>query len=143
MAQRRPLGEISGNKPIGHELTVNDRAQIVGAIKCGARSCEVRNTLQFTRQTISTTVQRESVRQDNQSLPRSGRPKKTTDRDVRTIVRYVQINPKHTYRQIRQSLRILLSASTIKRILASFSIRKWQCKKIPELTDEVVGKRRQ
>jgi hypothetical protein len=123
MAQRRPLGEISGNRPAGHELTVNDRAQIVGAIKCGARPCEVSRTLDFTPNPIFTTVQRDSIRQDNHSLPRSGRPKKATDRDIRTIVRYVRVNPKHTYRQIRQSLRILLSTSTIKRILAPFHIR--------------------
>jgi Transposase len=143
MAQRHPLGEIGGNRPVGRKLTVNNRAQIGGAIKCGARPCEVRNTIYSTRQPISTTVQRESVRQDNQSLPRCGRPKNTTDRDVYTILRYVRINPKHTYRQIRQSLQILLSTSTIKRILAPFHIRKWQCKKRPELTDEVVEKRRQ
>jgi DDE superfamily endonuclease len=34
-------------------------------------------------------------------------------------------------------LRISLSASTIKRILAPFHIRKWQCKKRPELSEEV------
>ena len=137
MAQRKALGEISGNRAKGHELTVNQRAQIVGAVKCGATIVDVSKTLNFNPTTVITTVQKDSIRQDNQSLPRSGRPKKADARDIRTIVRYVRINPKHTYRQIKQQLRISLSASTIKRILAPFHIRKWQCKKRPELSTEI------
>ena len=53
------------------------------------------------------------------------------------VVRYVRINLKHTYRQIRRSLTVSLSTSTIKRILEPFDIRKWQCKKRPELSEEV------
>ena len=86
MAQRRPLGEISGNRPKGHELTVNERAQIVGAIKCGVKIVDVSKTLNFNPTTVIATVQRDSIRQTNKSLPRSGRPKKADDRDIYTIV---------------------------------------------------------
>lgn len=127
MLQRRPLGEISGNRPVGHE-TVNDRAQIVGAVKCGVRIAGAARAFGFTPSTVKTPVRRNSVRHANEALPRSGRPIKATERDVRTIIRYVRINPKRTYRQIKTQLRISLSASTIKRILAPFHIRKWQCK---------------
>ena len=114
MPQRRPLGEISGNIPVGHELTVNDRAQIVGAVKCGVRIADAARALNFTPSTVKTTVRRNSVRHANEALPRSGRPKKATERDIRMIICYVRINPKHTYGQIKTQLRISLSASTIK-----------------------------
>jgi hypothetical protein len=48
MAPRRPLGEIDGNGPVGHELTVNYRAQIVDTMKCGASPCNVSKTLDST-----------------------------------------------------------------------------------------------
>ena len=86
MAQRRTLGEISGNRPVGHQLTVNDRAQIVGAIKCGVSLGEVSRTLNFAPLTVTTTAQRDSIRQGNKALPRSGQPKKTTNRDVYMII---------------------------------------------------------
>jgi hypothetical protein len=85
MAQRRALSEISGNRPAGYQLTVNDRAQIVGATKCDVRPCEISRTFNFTRQTISMTVQSYSIRRDNHTIPRAGQPKKATDRDVRMI----------------------------------------------------------
>jgi transposase len=128
MPQRRPLGETSGNRPVGYELIVNDCAQIVGAVKCGVRIADAARAFDFTPSTVKTTVRRNSVRHANEDLPRSGRPIKATERDVCTIIRYVRVNPKHTYRQIKTQLRISLSASTIKRILAPFHIRKLQYK---------------
>lgn len=54
------------------------------------------------------------------------------------IIRYARIHPKSTYAEMRQNLQLLLSYSTIKRILLPYHIRKWQCKKRPQLTPEVV-----
>jgi transposase len=137
MPQRRPLSEISGNRPEGHELTVNDRAQIIGAIKCGVSIADAARTLDFPPSTVKTTIRRDSVRSANATLPRSGRPSKASARDIRTIIRYVRINPKHTYRQIRQELQLSFSSRTVKRIIEPFHIRKWQCKQRPELSEEV------
>ena len=97
MAQRRPLGKISGNRPKGHELTVNEQAQIVGVIKCGVKIVDVSKTLNFNSITVIATVQRDLIQQVNKSLSCSGRSKKADDRDICTIVQYVQINSKHTY----------------------------------------------
>lgn len=141
MAQRPALREISVNRPAGHELSVNQRAQIVGAVKCGVSIAETARALNFKPSTVKTTVRRDTERHANETLPRSGRPKKATDRDIRMIVRYARLNPKHTYRQIRKSLATMLSKNTIKRILEPFNIRKWQCKKRPELTEDVAAKR--
>jgi IS30 family transposase len=128
MPRRGPLQEISGNRPIDHELKINDRAQIVGAVKCGIKLAETARALDFTPSTVKTTVRRNSIRHANEALPRSGRSKKASARDIRAIIRYVRINPKNTYRKIRQELQISFSSRTIKRILEPFHIRKWQYK---------------
>ena len=86
MSQCRPLREISGNRPVGHQLTTNERAQIVSAVKCGVRMADVARTLDFTPQTVRTTIQRDSMRHANEALPRSGRPKKATERDIHIII---------------------------------------------------------
>ena len=137
MPPRPALREIDANRPVGHELSVNKRAQIVGAVQGGAGFTETAQRLDLKPSTVKTTLRREPMRHANESLPRTGRPKATSARDVRTIVRYVRINPKHTYRQIRKSLQLTLSSRTIKRILEPFNIRKWQCAKRPELSEEV------
>ena len=141
MPQRPALREISANRPAGHELSVNQRAQIVGAVKCGSKIADTARALNFLPSTVRITVLRDAVRHDNKTQPRNGRPKKATDRDICIIIRYVRINLKHTYRQIRKSLATMLSKNTIKRILEPFNIRKWQCKKRPELSEEVAAKR--
>jgi hypothetical protein len=89
MPQRRPLGEISGNRPVGHELTVNDCAQIVSAVKYSVRIADVTRAFNFTPLIVKTTVRRNSVRHANKALLRSSRPKKATERDIYIIIRYV------------------------------------------------------
>ena len=89
MSQRRPLCKISGNRPIGHELTINEWAQIVSTIKCGVRMADIAKILNFTLKTVWTTVQRDSMRHTNKALSRSGCLKKVTERDICTIIQYV------------------------------------------------------
>jgi Transposase len=99
--------------------------------------------LDFTPSIVKATLRRDSIRTANEALPRPGRPKKASDRDIRAILRYVRINPKNTYRKIRQELQLSFSSRTIKRILEPFHIRKWQCKQRPELSEETAKLRYQ
>ena len=141
MPRRPALREISANRPIGHELKPVDRALIVGASKCGVSIANTAQRLNFNPNTVKTTLRRDSIRQDNKALTRTGRPLKASKRDVQKIIYYVRVNPKHTYSQIRKNLAPFLSLRTIKRILEPFNIKKWQCKKRPELSKEVANKR--
>ena len=86
MSQCRPLREISGNRPVGHQLTTNERAQIVSAVKCGVRMADVARTLDFTPQTVQTIIQRDSMRHINEALSQSDCPKKATERNIYTII---------------------------------------------------------
>jgi Transposase len=74
-------------------------------------------------------------------LSRTGRPQKASKRDIQKLKQYAQLYPKHTYQQIRDNVVPFLSPRTVRRILNSFDIRKWQCKKRPELNTETVRKR--
>jgi hypothetical protein len=56
MPQRRPLGEISGYTPVGHELTVNKRAQIASAVKYSIKIADAARAFDFTHLTVKTTI---------------------------------------------------------------------------------------
>ena len=141
MPQRTPLSAISCNRKVGCELTPNFRGKLTGAVQAGATPGVVSKIFKIPRSTVQNTCKLQTQRVEGHSKPRSGRPPKTDNRDIRTIVRYVRINPKHTYAQIKADLQLSLSARTIKRILAPSNIRKWQCKKRPELTEQTARQR--
>jgi hypothetical protein len=124
MPPRRPLREISGNRPINHELTPNQRAEIVGAAKCGVGYADIGRILDFAPSTVRYTYELSSQRNVNESISRAGRPSITSERDKRTVVRYARFHPKSTYAQMRTDLQILLSDNTIKRILLPYHLRK-------------------
>ncbi|PSS12915.1 hypothetical protein M430DRAFT_262520, partial [Amorphotheca resinae ATCC 22711] len=81
------------------------------------------------------------LRYEGKSLPRAGRPKSYTDRDVRNLIRYVRLHPKDTYAEVRKALRFNFSTTTLKVMLKPSRIVNWRCKKRPYLLLEVVEKR--
>jgi DNA-directed RNA polymerase specialized sigma24 family protein len=52
MPQRRPLGEISGNRRDGKELTPIQRAEVVGAAKRGVRYADISRILDIAPTTV-------------------------------------------------------------------------------------------
>jgi hypothetical protein len=124
MLRRKALSVIDGNRRKGHELDPNLRGEITGAAEAGLSNGVVGKLFEIDRETVRKKGQLQTVRQQGHSLPRTGRPKKATAQDIHAIVRYVRAFPKNTYAKMRQELQILLSTSTIKRILVPFHIRK-------------------
>jgi transposase len=141
MPQRRILGEIDGNRPVRKELTPIQRAQIVGAIDGGASIRETAKRLGFPYSTVRSTVKASPQRHNHQDIPRAGRPPKWGARDERFILKYARRHPKATYAQIRAEMPTPLSRETIRKILERSGIKKWMCKKRPEITDQVAYKR--
>jgi transposase len=88
---RTPLGQINGNRRRNTELTIYERAIAVGARIQGASHKEIATQLSRPISTIITTIQRDAERVNGSSKPRSGRPKKLTDRDKRKILRIIRI----------------------------------------------------
>jgi DDE superfamily endonuclease/Transposase len=133
---RAPLAAISGNRQKHQELTPYLRAKIEGAYQTGASISTIKTTFEISRQTAEYTIKLTSDRKDAQSLPRSGTPRVYDDRDTRAIMRYVRINPKSTYQEMMDTLKILMSKTTYYRILRDAGISNWRCKKRPFLTEE-------
>jgi len=91
------------------------------------------------RYTVITTTRRSTLRAEGKSLPRQGRPPSHDDRVDRRIIRYVRINPKTTYAQMRRALDILLSDDTLVRILDKVGLKHWRAASRPALTQELAN----
>jgi len=119
---RAPLAAISGNRQKHQELTPYLRAQIEGAYLTGASINTIKTTFEISRQTTEYTIKLASNRKDAQSLPRNGTPRVHNERDKRAIMRYVRINPKSTYQEMMDTLKILMLKTTYYRILRDAGI---------------------
>ena len=67
--QRLPLGEISGNIKHRKELTPYERAEIIGAAKCGVNPSAISARLSLSRRTVRSTLSREPLRKNGVSQP--------------------------------------------------------------------------
>jgi hypothetical protein len=121
---RTILGEISGNRGVGNELTPNARGQIQGSRKIGGSWGQIRDTLKIPKSTARNTVRLAAARVDGESRPRSGRPPKYDLRDERRILRYIRYIPKAIYASMKEALHIYLSTDTFTRILDKYGIKK-------------------
>ena len=138
---RRPLGPISPNRVAKKELSPYKRGQIVGAKLAGARIDELVESFHAPEGTIKTTLRQAKFRHNGVSLPRLGRPKSWTERDVRSLIRIVRQYPKYSYAQVKKELRRNWSTATIKRILEPSGITNWRAKRRPVLSEDVAAKR--
>lgn len=93
------------------------------------------------KSTVQDTIFKASERTNQQSAPRSGRPRQYTARDERYLLRVVRENPKYTYRKLKDHTKLNFSRKTLWRILHRNGITNWRAKKRPFLTNEVAAKR--
>jgi transposase len=139
--QRRPLGEISRNISKRKELSPYIRAQIIGASKCGVNPTQISKQLSIPRSTVQSTLDRDELRNNHTSLPRSGRPRLSSKQDERLLLRVVRQFPKYTYKQLRAFTGLKISTFTIRRILRRHHITTWRAKRRPNLTKDVAKNR--
>jgi transposase len=138
---RGPLTETSANTRRGVELTPYTRAKITTLHEEGAEIRHIADRLQISENTIKYTIKSDSQRSKGNTVQRKGRPKNYTERDQRSIIRFVRIHPKSTYRDIQQNLHVYLSHDTLGRILDSVGIKNWRAKGRPALDPEDAKKR--
>ena len=94
---RPVLSEISININRRKELSLSKRVKLVTASEWGGSLPELVALYSTPKTTIWNTIQKSEQRENEASLPRSGRPKKFTDRDYRLLLRMVRLQPKLTY----------------------------------------------
>ena len=103
---RSGLAQISGNACARRQLSKADRNRVYGALDAGVMPSDVAGRLGFNFSTVWTTQLRRSIRPpDGDVKPRSGRPKKLSDRDERILLRTVRLDPKLTYLSAFQAAR--------------------------------------
>lgn len=91
--------------------------------------------------TIKATVQRANERVDNQSLPRSGRPRKLDDDDRKLLLEAIKENPRITYEDLLATVSHKVKKDSIRRHLQAEDLRKSRCLARPNLKDEHAAKR--
>ena len=126
---RRPLESISPNIIHRKELNAYERGIVVGQASQGATIRQISASLFIPRSTIHDTLINAITHPDGESKPRSGRPKATDDRDERTLLRLVRIDPKISYTDLIEQSGVQCSRSTVYRILHEAGITNWIMKK--------------
>src|ERR1700743_3125633 len=94
---RAPLLEITSNRKAGTELSPHIRSVIIGMKLAGKNGVQIADALKLPQSTVYKTIDQFSERNENQSKPRSGAPKRYTERDERRVLRLVRQNPKMTW----------------------------------------------
>jgi hypothetical protein len=96
--QRRALTSISPNITSRKQLTIYKRGQIIGAYQAGLIYTQIAKQFNTPRSTIRDTINYAPNRPIGAVENRSGRPKSTTERDERFLLRYIRLHPKATYK---------------------------------------------
>lgn len=110
------------------------------------RICELRNTAKWSYRaihkayptiplsTIHYTVRKERERQNNQSLPRSGQPRKLTEDDRDHIYDIVTSNPYIKQQDLLSEVDNKVKICSIRKLLYEMDLRKWRQLERPMLS---------
>jgi transposase len=93
--------------------------------------------------TIQYTIRKENQRNDQQSLPRSGRPKALTSEQQNHLLDLATKNPHIKMRELQIAVDTSPSKSTVRRLSRSPHMRKWKQRNRPEITEGNATKRLQ
>lgn len=133
---RTPLAQTDGNRrPPNHELTPYERGKIEGAAAGGLSHSQIRALVKRDRSTIATTLRRAGVRQDGYSQPRKGRPQVYSERDQRTMLRNLRLQPKFKFEERRKATGLKMGNTYIKDLARANGLSHWRAKKRPELSE--------
>lgn len=135
MTPRKPLGDITPKKAPYKELKSYDRAKIVTLFHTGWTYRKISEKLQIPYSTVRNTCQKDPHRTNHASLPRSGRPEKTSSYEQRLIRRAIQKDPFITYRDLRAQNNLTVSDDTILRILKKSGYGHLRAQRRPKLRD--------
>src|SRR5690348_6917572 len=124
-----------------HPLTDFQKGQIL-ALASSCSQQEIHEKLSIPCSTISDFLQRFRRRQSIENLSHPGRPRKTTNRTDRLIIRTALTHPRLPLRDITDHDLINVSDQTIRRRLREEGIRKWHAVNRPLLTPKHARDRR-
>ena len=132
--QRVPLAAIGANRRPKHQLSSENKHQIIGRSLAGQSHGLIARAERLPKSTVTSTLCKVIKRRNTNILPRSGRPREYSETDVYSVLRYARNNPIFTYRELIRESGFTKSTSTCKRILEEHGIINWRAKKRPHLT---------
>ena len=97
MAQRTVLAEINANRRPNTQLQNSDKQRILGRFLVGQSYDEIVEEESLPQPTVKTTLRRATIRKSLDNKPRSGRPKKISERGRHLVIRYAREHPLCTY----------------------------------------------
>ena len=115
--QRTLLSTISGNRPRGKELSPYQRGFLVGQAAQGRSYSGIAKAINLHKNTVRNAILNTTIQYNGESRLRSGRSSIATDRDRRHIIHIARVNPRMTYKQLKEELGHNFSKSTVYRIL--------------------------
>ncbi|KAF4634464.1 hypothetical protein G7Y89_g3644 [Cudoniella acicularis] len=92
---RTLLAERNSNGHRGPELSEFERGRIIRIHDTGKKSAEIYRFYDHPYFTVKNIVDKDALRDDGHSIPRSGAPKSWTPSKERRILRYVRRFPKN------------------------------------------------
>jgi transposase len=144
MPPQRSFGtEISGNRRLHGELSIDARNGIISKSKAGASTAELAAEFLVTSKCVRDTLRRYSKTGSNTSRPRSGRPSILTPREIRTLYRHTRKTPKIQYKQLIEEAHLekTYSTRTAYRVLKNEGLTNFRAKRRPKITRETAQQR--
>ena len=91
--------------------------------------------------TIKYTIRKEAVRNNNQSMPRSGAPHKISEQERDQIYDLTNHEPHTKIRELQDEVSTPLTKRTIRRLLREMHKKKWLQRVRPEITENHANQR--
>ena len=141
--QRRALQEISGNIRNTYKLTSDQRIAIITKYNDGYTPKELADEFRVTTKCIYNTIRRWRIHHTTQDLPRLGRLKKLSARDIRQLKRCARKTPKIHYKSLLEKAGFIsrILRTTIYRRIKEQGLTKCKYKRRPFITGKIAQKR--
>lgn len=110
-------------------------------VDSGSSISSIQAQYSLSRKAVRGTIAQDSLRQEGQSLPRSGCPRTYSDRDERHMLRNLRLFPKSTFDDCCKETGLEMSNSTIKRLAKKHGLQHQRAKKRPELLQKHADER--
>jgi transposase-like protein len=135
LPRRSALQQISRNARDRRNLTADERMQIIAKSEAGCTTRELADEFCVTSKCIRDTLRCWRLYHTTSNLPHSGRPTKTTPRDVRALYQEARKTSKIKYKALLQKVGLIprISKTTAYRRLKDKNLHKFRCKRRPRI----------
>ena len=129
--------------PKSRELTAESRIMIFNRRQAGETLISIAKDYGMSPEGVRNICNRLKKRGDAENLPRTGRPRKTTIREDRPILKEVKKNPKITAKELKENLQLGLSLTRIRSRIHENGLTGRVCRAKPLLSAKHIKARKE